>query len=72
MDPRDEAADDYDAIASELERAAAHARVSAQHFRDRNIPSAGAHTVALLGHLEVAKELLATRAKIAAKVATLS
>ncbi len=71
MDPRDEAAQEYDAIAIELDRAAEHARVAANHFRDRNIPSSGAHTVALLGHLENAKELLAIRAKFAARFAKL-
>ncbi len=71
MDPRDEAAKDYDAIASELDRAAEHARVAANHLRDRNIPSSGAHAVALMGHLEVVKELLATRTKCAARFAKL-
>lgn len=72
MDPRDEAAQDYDVIASELDRAAEHARVAAQHMRDRSVPSSAAHTLALMGHLETAKELLATRTKFAASVAKLT
>ncbi len=69
MDPRDEAAQDFNRIAPELERAAEHARTAANHFRERDIPSSGAHTVALFGHLEHAKELLANHTKIAAHFA---
>jgi|GEM_PF-3659355 len=71
MDPRDAAAQDFERIAEQLDRAAAHARVTAKHFQNKDIPSAGAHTVALFGHLETAKALLAERTKIAAKHANL-
>lgn len=33
MDPRDQAAEDYDMIAADLERAAAHAPIAATHMR---------------------------------------
>ena len=68
-DPRDEAAQDFDVIASEFDRAAHHARVAAQHYRDRDIPRAGAHTTALYGHMENANSLLRKRVKIAAAFA---
>ncbi len=50
-DPRDEAAERLEAIAAELERAAQHCRVAAQHYRDRMIPRAAAHAWAAHGHL---------------------
>ncbi len=50
-DSRDEAAEKLDAIATELERAAAHCRVAAQHYRDRLIPRAAAHAWAAHGHV---------------------
>jgi hypothetical protein len=50
-DPRDEAAVKLDEIALELERAARHCRVAAQHYRDRLIPRAAAHAWAAHGHL---------------------
>lgn len=69
MDPRDLAAEDFERVAFELEKAAAHARVAARHFRARDVPSSGAHTVALLGHLEHVREILAVRTKAAAAFA---
>lgn len=69
MDPRDKAAADFENVAIELEQAAKHARTAAQHLRDRNVPSSAAHTFALMGHIEVVRELLAERAKFAASVA---
>ena len=50
-DPRDEAAEKLDALAAELERAAAHCRVAGQHYRDRLIPRAAAHASPVRGHL---------------------
>ena len=44
-------ADRFELIASEAERAAAHARTAASHFRNREIAPAGAHALALEGHL---------------------
>lgn len=68
-DPRDEAAEDFESIALELDKAAAHSRTVAQHFRDKKIPAAGAHTVALIGHLAIVKDLLKSRAIVSAKFA---
>jgi hypothetical protein len=50
-DPRDLAAEQLEALAAELERAAAHCRVAANHYRDREIPRASAHSWAAYGHL---------------------
>jgi hypothetical protein len=41
----------YDEVAAELERAAAHASVAAQHFRDENVPRGSAHAWAIRGQL---------------------
>lgn len=68
-DARDEAAEDFELIAVELEKAAAHSRTAAQHFRDKKVPSAGAHTVALMGHLAIANDLLKSRTIVSAKFA---
>jgi hypothetical protein len=40
-----------DSIASEAESLAAHARTTAAHFRNHEIARAGAHALALEGHL---------------------
>jgi len=40
-----------DTIATEATRLAEHARVAAQHFRNREIPRGAAHTLAVEGHL---------------------
>ena len=53
----------YDEVAAELERAAAHAAVAAQHFRDENVPRGAAHAWALHGHLLEAQERLAAQAR---------
>jgi hypothetical protein len=39
----------YDEIAAELHRAAAHARRTAEHFRDGDVPRAAAHAWATQG-----------------------
>lgn len=69
-DVRDEAAKKFEEIAGELERAAHHARVTAAHYRDHEIPRAGAHTTALIGHLANIKSLLEERVKVAAAFAS--
>ena len=45
-------------IAREAEQLAAHARSTATHFRDREIARAGAHALALEGHLVMIRRLL--------------
>jgi hypothetical protein len=48
----------YDQIADELDRAAAHARTTAQHFRDGEVPRAAAHAWAAQGHIREAQAKL--------------
>ncbi|HET7590695.1 MAG TPA: hypothetical protein VFK14_11010 [Solirubrobacterales bacterium] len=60
----------YDEVAAELERAAAHAAVAAQHFRDENVPRGSAHAWALHGHLLEAQERLAQQAREHARFST--
>jgi hypothetical protein len=48
----------YDEAATELEQAAAHARVAAGHFRSGEVPRGGAHAWATRGHLVAAERLL--------------
>jgi hypothetical protein len=48
----------FEAAAEELEKAAAHARTSAQHLRDGEIPRAGAHAWATRGHVLAAEQSL--------------
>ncbi len=62
MDEREQqleaAAKLFDTAAEELDKAAAHARVSAQHMRDGEIPRAGAHAWATRGHVLAAEQSL--------------
>lgn len=51
-------------IATELEQAAAHARTASDHFLQKEVPRACAHTLAVDGHIIAAKELLNEIAKI--------
>lgn len=46
-------------VAKELELAAKHMLITAEHFRSQEVPRASAHTLATLGHVEKAKALLA-------------
>jgi hypothetical protein len=62
-DRLDAAARLYEEIAAELERAAAHASVAAQHLRDENVPRASAHAWAVRGHLLEAHSRLDEQAK---------
>ena len=48
----------YDEAAEELDRAAAHARVAAQHFRDGEVPRGAAHAWATRGHVLAAEKAL--------------
>jgi hypothetical protein len=49
--------------AVELDRAAAHCRVAADHFRNRLIPRAAAHLWAAFGHVEIAGERMRDQAR---------
>jgi hypothetical protein len=54
-DPRDHAREEqakrFDAIATEAAALADHARIAATHFRNAEVARAGAHALALQGHL---------------------
>ena len=47
----DAAAQLYDEVATELDRAAAHARTAARHLRDENVPRGAAHAWSIQGHV---------------------
>ena len=55
---REEQAKKLDRIADEAVMLAEHARVAATHFRSGEVPRAGAHALALEGHLIAARRLL--------------
>jgi hypothetical protein len=66
-DPRQErleaAARLYDDAASELDLAARHARVAAEHFRNGEVPRGSAHAWATRGHLLNAQQHLDQQAR---------
>ncbi|HVP75135.1 MAG TPA: hypothetical protein VMS63_03860 [Gaiellaceae bacterium] len=53
----------YDVIAAELERALAHVRVAAEHYRNELVPRGAAHAWAAHGHLLAARERLEAQAR---------
>jgi hypothetical protein len=53
----------YDDAAVELERAVAHCRTAAGHFRDGEIPRGAAHALAARGHLLTAEARLDDQAR---------
>lgn len=63
-----------DRIARELEAAARHAWISAEHFRSGDVPRASAHVFAAIGHSagasKVIEEVAQTHAKHASKSET--
>jgi hypothetical protein len=52
-----------DEIVTELEKAIAHARTAAAHFRSGEVPRGCAHALAVDGHIQVATEALSQIAK---------
>jgi hypothetical protein len=50
-------------IAEELEKAAAHAKIAADHFNSGEVPRACAHSFAAEGHIAVASETLSLVAR---------
>jgi len=60
----------YDEVAAELEQAAAHAAVAAQHYRDENVPRGTAHAWALRGHLLEVEARLDEQAREHARLST--
>jgi hypothetical protein len=53
----------YDEAAKELERAARHCEVAAQHFRDGVVPRGAAHAWAARGHMLEAQARLDEQAR---------
>ncbi len=68
--PLEDAARLYDEAAVELERAAAHCKVAARHFRDGVVPRGAAHAWAAVGHVREAEELLDAQARTHASRST--
>jgi len=56
LSKRDELAEEFERIAEELEKAAAHCRITAKRFGEHDIPRACAHLVAGLGHISKAQK----------------
>jgi hypothetical protein len=53
----------YEEAAAELERAAGHCRVSAEHFRNGEVPRGAAHAWAAFGHARESLERLERQAR---------
>ena len=53
----------YDEAAHELDQAARHCKVAAQHFRDNLVPRGAAHAWAARGHMLQAEALLDEQAR---------
>ena len=68
-DPRDDVAQKFKAAAEKLERAAAHCRIAAKHYTDRDVPSGCAHAFAALGDIALAREAIDENAKLHASKA---
>jgi hypothetical protein len=66
----EEAARLYDEAADELERAAAHCKVAARHFREGVVPRGAAHAWAAVGHMREAEGRLDEQAKTHASRST--
>lgn len=63
-DPRDDVAEQFKAAAEKLERAAAHCRIAARHYMDRDVPRGCAHAFAALGDIALAREAIDANAKL--------
>ena len=57
-DPRDDVAAAFKAAAEKLDRAAAHCRIAALHYEDREIPRGCAHAFAALGDMKQAERAI--------------
>ncbi len=68
-DPRDDVAEVFRSAAEKLERAAAHCRIAARHYTDRDIPRGCAHAFAALGDIALAQECIDENAKLHASKA---
>ena len=63
-DPRDDVAEEFRLAAEKLERAAAHCRIAALHYTDRNIPRGCAHAFAALGDLSLGEAAIRRNAEL--------
>jgi hypothetical protein len=63
-DPLARVAERYGASADELERAAKHLRIAAEHFRNREVPRGCAHALAVYGHMRVVQRQLDEHAEL--------
>ena len=68
-DPRDDVANEFKAAAEKLERAAAHCRIAAKHFADREIARGCAHSFAALGDMSQASAAITRNAELHASKA---
>jgi hypothetical protein len=57
-DPRDEVAAAFKEAAAKLDRAAAHCRIAALHYENREIPRGCAHAFAALGDIRQAETVI--------------
>ena len=57
-------AERFDKIAAELEAAARHAKIVAIHFRNQEVARAGAHSLAMHGHVVNANNLFEEGARV--------
>jgi hypothetical protein len=68
-DPRDDVAEVFRRAAEKLERAAAHCRIAAKHYADRDVPRGCAHAFAALGDIALAQDAIGENAKLHASKA---
>jgi len=71
-DPRDDVAENFRAAAEKLERAAAHCRIAAKHYTDRDVPRGCAHAFAALGDIALAQDAIDQNAKLHASKAQIA
>lgn len=57
-DPRDEVAAVFKEAAAKLDRAAAHCRIAALHYENREVPRGCAHAFAALGDMKHAENAI--------------
>jgi hypothetical protein len=69
-DPRDDVAAQFNAAAVKLERAAAHCRIAAKHYVDRDVPRGCAHAFAALGDIALARDAIDANARLHASKAS--
>jgi hypothetical protein len=68
-DPRDDVAEQFKVAAEKLECAAAHCRIAAKHYMDRDVPRGCAHAFAALGDIALAHDAIDTNARLHASKA---